>query len=160
MECNDDDHGGTRLREHFGERSNDPDPIEPGHHQIDHERIDVLSFEQFEGFDAIACEQNIEIGKEQEITRGATDFRVIVDNEDGAPARVLAGNIPLLVVHSRGYEAAGNERKGELGIGSTGRTETLSRQRAPSVHKLRMRSRAAIARFKLGLLWRATSGRQ
>lgn len=113
MECNDDDHGGASSRKHFGERSNDPDPIEPGHHQIDHQRVDVLSFEQFEGFDAVACEQNIEIGQEQEIARGATDFRVIVDDEDGPPARMVAGKIPLLVVHSRGYEAVGDERKGE-----------------------------------------------
>jgi len=84
MKRNDDDDGGAVVGRHFDERADDTDTIEARHHQIDDHRIDVLAVQEFQGFDAIGGKQDIKVGKQEHIAAGATEFGVIVDNEDGA----------------------------------------------------------------------------
>lgn len=112
MHGNDDDHGRTLFGQHFRERSNDANAIQPRHHQINDERVDVLPLEHFEGFDAVGGKQYVKIGQEKQISRGAANVVIVVHDENSVSSCVFVRCFLRPVVHSCLHEASRDERKG------------------------------------------------
>lgn len=81
-----DDDARTVFGLHRMKRANDTDTVEPGHHQIDDERVDRLPFEHLECLDTVGCEHHVEIGHDEQIPHRIADIVVVVDDEHGTPS--------------------------------------------------------------------------
>jgi hypothetical protein len=98
-------------RGHFAKGPNDSNSIESGHHEINDERIDLLPFEHFQTLYAISGEQNVKVRQTEQISRGATNFVVIVDDEYRAPSGRIV-YVPMKVIHSGLFGTEWGDGKG------------------------------------------------